>query len=132
MPPCRAARRRLQTTDIVLRHAIRRTRLINSPDLLVFVAIPVAGIELVLGASVLVDVFGGKQMYVRDVAAWLFAGERPVHFIDHDPALKVERLGDGGGLILLVANALESWHGAVTRRDLLREAIGRINACRLQ
>ena len=42
--------------------------LLHAPDLLVFVAVAVAGIELVLGAAVLVDVLGGEQMHVRHEA----------------------------------------------------------------
>src|SRR4051794_14043369 len=91
----------------------RQGALLHAPDLLVLVSVIVAGIELVLRAAVLFDVLRREQMHVRHVAARLLASEGAVDFVDHDPALKVERLCDGGKLILLVADALERRLGAV-------------------
>src|SRR5271154_2932170 len=70
-------------------------RLLDAPDLLVFVAIAVAGIEPVLRSAVLVEILGGEEVHVRHEARGLVASERPVHLVDHDPALQVERFCDG-------------------------------------
>src|SRR5690606_6421108 len=60
------------------------------------------------------------------------AGEGAVDLVNKLPALEVQRLGDGGDLVLAVADALEGGSRAVAGRDLPRVAFGRVDAGRDQ
>src|SRR5581483_4617330 len=84
--------------------------LLHTPDLLVFVLITIARIEDILRTAILVDIGVDEQMHIGDEAGGRLAGNRPVHLVDALPAMQMQRLGDGGELVLLLTDALESGH----------------------
>src|SRR5579872_1478541 len=107
-------------------------RLLDAPDLLVFVLVPVAGVEEVLRAAILVDVGVDEQVDMGDIAARRLAGESAVQFVDRLPAVQMQWLSDGRHLILLLPDALKGRHRSIPRGDLARIACGGVDACSLQ
>jgi hypothetical protein len=91
--------------------------LLYAPDLLVLIAIAVAGIEAVLVPAVCVDVLFRHEMDFGDVPAWLLTVKGAIEFVDRLPTVQVERFRHGADLVLAFANALIRGCAAVAGRD---------------
>src|SRR5215216_5719050 len=96
--------------------------LAEPPDPLVLVPIVVVRVEQILRPAVKLDVLFRHEVDRRHLAARLLSSEGAVQLIHTLPAVHVEWLGDGCGLVLASPNPLISRNAAVARGDELRRA----------
>src|SRR5215207_3962242 len=103
--------------------------LAEPPDPLVLVPIVVVRVEQILRPAVELDVLFRHEVDRRHVAARLLASEGAVQLIHTLPAVQVEWLGNGRGLVLPSPHPLICRNAAVARRDELRRAARRNASC---